>query len=95
MNEQTTMWERERYTHYIYLCLLKERVYKTKIKGKMKSTIIIVLTLTICALSSTVHASNLRRATTNMGKMDQFMALYGDEILDSICKLLETEGGSL
>jgi Ca2+-binding EF-hand superfamily protein len=62
---------------------LKERVYKTKIKGKMKSTIIIVLTLTICALSSTVHASNLRRATTSMGKMDQFMALYGDEIKNS------------
>jgi Ca2+-binding EF-hand superfamily protein len=49
----------------------------------MKSTIIIVLTLTICALSSTVHASNLRRATTSMGKMDQFMALYGDEIKNS------------
>ena len=40
---------------------------------------VLFITIAVCMLFA-ANASNLRRSSTSMAKMDQFMAIYGEQL---------------
>ena len=71
MNRRLRVCVRERDTHYIYLCLLKERVYKTKIKGK---------TVTLNKVKLQIEIGNGLHLGTGEYKQDKEMSDKIEEI---------------